>query len=500
MSDPKYADLRREVDHLGRRFGEVVEQLAGAEAFALVETVRTLARQFTEGSDDAGAQLRALLAGLDGRQLAPVIRAFSIFLELANLAEDRQRIRVLQQRERDLHPQPRRESIRDAIAAFHSRNLPPGEVQALVGRAQIELVLTAHPTEAKRRSVRRILRRIHALLVAGDAADATPSSQQRAEATLSSELELLWQTDLLRPFRPTPLQEVERGLAFHGVLWDEVPEVVDDLRQALAEYYPGLQSPHEPLVRYGSWIGGDRDGNPFVTPEITRQTLQMERSATLEKHLHAARMLARTLSISERHTPSPASLREAVAEAGRRWPELGTELERIAPLETLRHWLYVVQWRLRQTDRVTLDDAQATPPAGAYAGPDELHADVQRVADALLATGNRTTFEVEVQPWLDQIRVFGFHTARLDVRQHSGVYVETFDELWRARGVLAPDETCDEARREALLTDTLDEAPNCDVDGLGPQAAETFEMFRVLRRTARRSGMDVLGAHVISMT
>jgi phosphoenolpyruvate carboxylase len=500
MTETPNAPLRREIDSLGRSFGEVIRRFAGAANFDLVENVRTLARDFREGNAAAGEQLRTVLAGLGLVQLEIVIRAFSIFLELANLAEDRQRVRVLRDRERESFPQPRRESIRDAIHAYHNRGLSTGEVQKLVDRTQIELVLTAHPTEAKRRSLRRILRRLNAALDQLEGADLTPSIERQWSSTITSELEILWQTDLLRPFRPTPLQEVERGLAFQAVLWDGVPTVLNELREALAESYPKVREPGGPMIRYASWIGGDRDGNPFVTPDITRETLVMSRRAAVDKHIAACRLVSWSLSISERQTPASAALSDAIAAAGQRWPELGAELEGVAPLETYRRWLFVVHWRLRQTRRVSLDADKAELPAGAYATADDLHADVQLVADALRATGNATTLAIEVQPWLDQIRVFGFHIARLDVRQHSAIYRDAFTELWQANEMAGDPGQLDEPAREKVLADTLDQAAAVKLEGLSDSTAEMFEMFRVLRRTARRFGMAALGEHVISMT
>ncbi|HYO25893.1 MAG TPA: phosphoenolpyruvate carboxylase [Lacipirellulaceae bacterium] len=507
MNENTHAPLRREIDQLGRWFGEAIQRFAGAAGFALVEQVRNLARQLREGDAAAGAELRALLRELDPARLKTVVCAFSIFLELANLAEDRQRVRVLRRRERESHPQPRRESIRDAIAAFHSRGLAAAEVQSLVDRAHVELVLTAHPTEAKRRSVRRILRRIDTALAQRDSDAAGPTLAERLVGVVRSEIELLWQTDLLRPWRPTPLQEVERGLAFQGVLWEEAPQVLADLRHALAEYYPKVSAPERPIIAYGSWIGGDRDGNPFVTPDITRQALCMSRAAALERHTSAARMLARALSISDRQTAPHPPLAAAVHQAVAAWPELAGELEHIAPLETYRRWIYVVQWRLERTAQVTLEAADSGAfqmPAGAYADPGELLADVQLIADALAATGNQTTRDVEVQPWLDQIRVFGFHITRLDVRQHSAVYRDAFSELWQSQGRAADADSLDERARERMLVESLAEAPTWTPDpaagGLSPPTAETFEMFRVLRRAARRFGMSALGHHVISMT
>jgi phosphoenolpyruvate carboxylase len=503
MSDTSQNLLRREIDQLGRWFGEAVQRFAGREGFELVERVRSLARLLSEGNDEAGNELRGLLAELQPGQLKTVVRAFSIFLELANLAEDRQRVRVLRRRERESAPQPRKESIREAISKFHGRGLSTSDVQSLVDRAQIELVLTAHPTEAKRRSVRRILRRIGALLLERDDREPLPSLDEKIITTIRSELELLWQTDLLRPRRPTPLQEVERGLAFQGVLWEEAPQVLADLRQALVEFYPKVKPPRTPIIHYGSWIGGDRDGNPFVTPDITRQTLLMSRDAAITRHHAAAKLLARALSISDRETAPFAALSEGVERAAAMWPDLKSGLDQLAPLETYRRWVYVIQWRLQRTDQVTLDPVAAGEPqlpGGAYAAPDELLADVQLIADALEASDNRTTLEVEVRPWIDQIRVFGFHIARLDVRQHSGIYRDAFTELWKANGHAGDPETLDEPTREKTLAETLEQAPQAKFENLSDPTAEMFEMFRVLRRAARRFGMSAIGQHVISMT
>jgi phosphoenolpyruvate carboxylase len=502
MPDDPHVLLRREIDQLGRWFGEAIQRFAGADGFALVEQVRQLAKSLREGNDAAGGELSALLKRLDLQQLKVVICAFSIFLELANLAEDRQRVRVLRRREREQYPQPRRESIRDAINGFKERGLSTADVQSLVERARIELVLTAHPTEAKRRSVRRILRKIHALLESLDADDVAPSAQAKLTKSIRSELELLWQTDLLRPRRPTPLQEVERGLAFQSVLWEEVPDVLADLRQALAEAYPKARVPAAPMICYGSWIGGDRDGNPFVTPAITQETLVKSRKAAVERHQAAAQMLARALSVSDRQTPPPQALGDAIQAAAARWPELGAALEAVAPLESYRRWLFAVQWRLARTSQVTLDEAAggAALAEGAYAHADELHADVQLISDALAATGNGTTAEAEVQPWLDQIRVFGFHNTRLDVRQHSGVYRDAFTELWQTSGMQGDAESLDEATRERVLAETLERAAGVKLEGLSASTLEMFDTFRVLRRAARRYGMAALGQHVISMT
>lgn len=495
-----HTELRREIDDLGRIFGATIERFAGESGLDLVEQVRGLARAMREGHAEAGPALEKLLAELDDGQLKIVIRSFSIFLELANLAEDRQRIRTLKQREEASYPEPRKESIRDAIAAFKSRGLSSSEVQTLVNRVAIELVLTAHPTEAKRRSMRRILRRLHETLAERDVQEGSSRQKALANRQLQSEMEMLWQTDLIRSRRPTVLDEVARGLAFLPVLWDEAPALVDELRQSLKESYPSVKVQDDPpLIRYGSWIGGDRDGNPFVTPEFTRQTLEQLRKSALDLHLATCRRLSKYLSISDRETPPPAKLTTALRKVAATYPELGEELQSLTPLESYRQWLRAIEWRLMQTAAVSLDEGEEIP-VGAYRSAKELWADVEVIASSLNATKNSNTEDAEVQPWLDQILIFGFHTERLDIRQHSGVYRSVIDEAWQKLGVRGAGETLDESARCERLLQTIGRPLPVDSTEWSPEAKETLELFALLRRVGRRFGMSALGGHVVSMT
>ncbi|MCA9237274.1 MAG: phosphoenolpyruvate carboxylase, partial [Planctomycetales bacterium] len=493
-------ELRREIDQLGRLFGDIIKRFSGEAGFELVEQIRALARQLRHGDESAGPLLHERTAALSDSQLRTVVRSFSIVLEIANLAEDRQRVRVLRQRERDSYPAPRRESVGAALAEFHRRGLSTEEVQQLVDRVAIELVLTAHPTEAKRRSVRRILRKVRQVLAQGDRPDVLPREQEKITDQIRGELYKLWQTDFVRPWRPTVLQEVERGLSIMPVLWSEVPALLADLRTGLQETYPKVKMPAVPLVRYGSWIGGDRDGNPFVTAEVTAETLTLLRRHAVTAHRTAARRLGRSLSISDRLAAAPSKLEAALAAASERWPDLAEQLQRMPPLETYRRWLHVITWRLRRT----LDspvDATAKHRDGGYSNGDELAADVKLVAESLCSAGDELVARNEVQPWLDQIHIFGLHSARLDIRQHSGVYSEAINELWQAAGLCADPASLDEEAREQLLLATMADERLPGVDFAGSElTVESLQLFALLRRIARHGGMAPLGAHVLSMT
>ncbi|MEM8945209.1 MAG: phosphoenolpyruvate carboxylase [Planctomycetota bacterium] len=498
MAENLFPKLSREIDQLGRLCGNIIRQMAGDASFDLVEQLRKLVRNMHEGDEQASNQIRELLGGLDERQISVITRGFTIFLELSNLAEDRRRVRVLRDRTRQAYPNPASETIRAAIAEYHRQGISSATVQQYVDSLGIELVLTAHPTEAKRRAVRRLLGNIRALLKEADDDELLPMEKDRLDRQLVAKISNLWQTDFIRPWRPTVMQEVERGLRIKDVLWQQIPRVISELREALAEHYPKVKLSETPIVQYGSWIGGDRDGNPFVTPDVTEQTLAYLRSEALTSHLNQCGKLSQALSLSDRQTPAAACLVDAIASAGQQWPELQDRLAKLPPLEAYRRWLFVVHWRLAQTALAKPGGEQTY--AGVYASSDDLEADVQIVAESLCSTGNQALAEIEVQPWLDQIRVFGLHMARLDIRQDSGLYRGVIDEVFSKTGLVSDIAERDEVGRRQALVENMGASIELNWDDLSPESRETLELFTLLRRVARTYSLSALGQHILSMT
>jgi phosphoenolpyruvate carboxylase len=488
--------LHDEIGMLGTLLDDVVADLEGAAALTRVQRFRQLAQRRREGDDDAGSALASAVRDLPDSGAAIVARAFTTFFDLANLAEDRQRVRVLRRRERERFPAPPAESIGDAVRQLQARGLTAEGMQALLDRFRLEPVFTAHPTEARRRTIREKLRDLRTTLEALDVADILPRERQDLLDRLRGDLTMLWLTDILRERRPTVLEELDRSLFFYTTLWQVVPRLYRELQQALAATYPGHPFDVPVFLRFGSWIGGDRDGNPFVTTPVTTAALARLQDEAVRYHVTHCRALRRTLGVSSERAHVGDALRRALDTACARWPEAQACANVIAPADTCRRWLRVVQWRLEQTRTRTPGQDAAD---GAYPHGSDLLADLDLLRASLVGAVGGDRLVAPLDDWMWQVRVFGFHVARLDVRQESRRYRQVMTELLRALGRDVDMETCDEDTRVRLLSDTMDCAETF-AQGLSPETADAIALFRLLARIVHRGGAEALGVHVISMT
>jgi len=495
-STTETAPLREEIAELGDLLGNTIQEIAGADNLQTIESIRRLSRDRRNGAAHADDQLEALIADLSDDQLRVVIRAFSMFLDLANLAEDRERMRVLRQRTRVAYPLTRRESIEDALMQLKTSGITAAQMQELLDQLRIELVFTAHPTEAKRRSVRSKLRRIRELLAVSDN-DLLPHERVQHNQRVRAELTKLWLTDFIRPYRPTVLQEVQRGLSVKPVLWAVIPQILGELRAALAKVYTGHKFCIRHCVSFGSWIGGDRDGHPYVTAEVTQQTLLWLRQAALDFHRGVCVELLHSLSMSKRQMLPSETIGRMIADALQRWPKLQERIANFPPDEELRRLLSIVDWRLEQTQNHAFDVRDVR---GAYASRQEFENDIQSLRDTLVRDSRTGPMASEVTQWLDQIQTFGFHLVRLDVRQDSRQYAIVINELLEKAGFCTNATELSETERQQVLTSTLVRPLHLENTELSELAAETLALFRLLSRTAESFGMQALGGHVVSMT
>jgi len=493
------AQLRAEVRQLGSALGRVITRLEGSETLYTVETLRRLAKARRSGNTEAARQLGEVVRALTPAAAFNQAMAFTLYFELVNLAEENFRITLLRRRRvaRLLATapggEPMRESIEAAVVDLKRRGLSTAQMQSLVDRLDIELVFTAHPTEAKRRTLLTKLRRLAEILRQRSHPDGTPDPALLEADCVEREIASLWLTDRSRSARPEVADEARTGLwYFDMTLYDTLPRLHADMARALALYFPGVRPPARWLT-FGSWIGGDRDGNPNVTAAVTAEILLLNRRLAIEKIRLAARELSRTLTVSDRRDSVSAELREKVRENRNLSPHL-EELGRRYPHEPYRLLLGALRERLGQAV------AEVRAGEGGVAGDGAAVSDTINVIQSSLEAGRGGLLTGgELATLRVQFDTFGLHTARLDIRQHSARH-----EAAVAEALARPDYPgLGEEQKVSLLETTLAGSVPLSAAALARLSAATRDVLDPLAlaaRAAATSGSDGLGLYVISMT
>jgi phosphoenolpyruvate carboxylase len=493
-------DLSATIHLLGEALGEVLRAQESVALFETEEHIRALAKARRAGEMDAAVRLPLAVADLPVDAARATASAFAVYFDLINLAEEVHRIQALRARERAQHPAPIGESIGEAIARLRARGVTAERMAELLRELRIELVLTAHPTEAKRRTVLSKLQRISDLLRHLQDLDLLPRERTELLAGLRAEITALWLTDRARTTRPAVTDEVRTGLYFvDEVFWDLVPRIDADLEAAVALHYPGLVPPPAWLT-VASWIGGDRDGNPSVVTELTAETLRLHRGLAVERHRRSVQDLARRLSVSSRRCPPPEAL-TAWLDARRPLPAHVAYLEQRYAGEPYRLALSLLAADLEAASREDmtarlLDEA----PHAARITADEVRKVVDLVAQGVppALAGDR------IRALEHQLESFGLHAARLDIREDSGRLAATLGDILVRLGLEADFPERDEPARAAvllrLLADQAPKASEISALALDELPAETWRLFRLLARAQAIYGRASLGPFIISMT
>ncbi|TAG28775.1 MAG: phosphoenolpyruvate carboxylase [Verrucomicrobia bacterium] len=502
------AQLRAEVRALGQTLGQVITRLEGPETLAKVESLRGLAKAARSGKADAAKALSASVAELSPPEAFNQAMAFTLYFELVNLAEENFRILLLRRRREALaragtiikadDAQPLRESIGSAVAELKARGVTPEAMQSLVDRIAIELVFTAHPTESKRRSLLTKLRRLAGLL--------QPSGGQISglasnSAAIEREIASLWLTDRSRVERPSVADEARTGLwYFDTTLYDVLPRLQADMVRALARHYPGVK-PSTRWLTFGSWIGGDRDGNPNVTASVTEEVLALHRQLALGKLLEKTRDLGRSLTISDRREQISPEMKRLLRE-NRHLSERVAALAKRYPHEPYRLVLAGLRERLNLAIARN-PSAFSLEGAGPNAEPIFQTSDAREIytvlSESLAAGRGAILAEGELQDNLIRLDSFGLHTARLDLRQHSGPHEAAVAEL------LARTDypKLSEAERRDVLSEALPGAKPMSpvaVAALSNATRHVLEPLVLAARIHARLGRESLGIYIISMT
>jgi len=445
--------LRDDTRLLGRILGDVLRHQAGEAGYRRIEAIRQAAVRFRRGqgneAEAARAELARLMDGLPIAQVLDVVRAFSYFSQLANLAED-----VHQNRRRRLHAlagsPPQRGSLEASLASLAAQGVGVDAIARWCGQARLSPVLTAHPTEVQRRSILDAERGIAELVSRRDRMTLTPAERADDERRLGRRVLGLWQTAMLRLSRLQVVDEIENGLAYYRYTFlDELPALYADLASRLGdEALGGRLLP--PFLRMGSWIGGDRDGNPFVTARTLVHAVRAQSTVAFEHYLDEVHRLGSELSLSTRLVRPTAALLELAQAANDANPHRQDEPYRQA--------LIGVYARVATTARAKSDAPIARAPQverPPYASPAELDADLATIAASLATHGASALAEERLVPLRYAVAAFGFHLASLDLRQNADVHEAVVGELLERAGVVASYAALDERARVFTLAAEL---------------------------------------------
>jgi phosphoenolpyruvate carboxylase len=417
------------------------------------------------------------------------LQAYGIWFQLLAIAEENATIRTRRRIERDGGPDALPGTFSHVIAQAAAAGVEPAALQDLLDRSLIQPVLTAHPTEAKRVTVLEIHRRIYRLLVELESPRWTPRERAALLGDLRNEIDLLWLTGEIRLEKPSVEQEVAWGLHFFDeTIFGRIPELLDRLDAALARHYPESEFRIPPVFRFGSWIGGDRDGNPFVTAAVTRAALASSREATLRHYRREIGRLLRSLSIAAHSVTVPPAFLARLASALDRSGERAA-IEARNPGEVFRQFLACMLGRL---------DPDA---ADAYRDPEQLLADLVALEDGLVGARCAALAHSLVRPVRRQVEAFGFSAASLDIRQNAMVINRTLQAIWRQRHAGQEPPAADSEAWASWLFAELARPLDSPAafEGLPAEAAETLATVRLMREMATQD-RSALGTFILSMT
>jgi len=495
-SEEDHARMRQDIRFLGEVLGETIKRQEGPKLLALVEQVRAASKRERGAVGADGPQLAPLLSDIEAPTALLLARAFATYFQLANIGEQVHRTAALRQSRRE-----EQTWLREALERIVERGLPGGQLEATVGQLELRPVFTAHPTESARRSVLSKVLDVAGLVEQVRSAP-TEAAARRCERRLREDVELLWQTNELRLGRPRPEDEAQSMLYYLDQLSRvAVPDLLEDLDDELARAGIRLGFGVSPL-RFGSWVGGDRDGNPSVTPEVTARVLVLQHEHGVARLLDQVDQLVGALSESTAIVGVSARLLESIEEDRVAMPEVYERFGRLDAEEPYRLKCSFVRQRLVNT-RVRIRARQGHQPGRDYLGATGLVDDLRIIYDSLSANRGELVAEGSVRRLAAWVATFGLHMATLDVREHAEAHHRLLGELYDALGELdGPYGELSRAERTRLLGAELVSPRSLTSvrTRLSRGGEATMAVFGVVADALDLLGEGVVESYVVSMT
>lgn len=484
--------LRRDVKLLGKMLGEILVNHGGSELFEKVEKIRLMSKTLrTHFDQEIYTNLKAEIANLSSPMRRQIIRAFSMYFHLINAAEQNHRIR--RRREYQLQDdnivQPA--SIESAILSLKENDINEDVIQKVLHTLSLELVITAHPTEATKRSILEIQQRIADILKSLDHPLLTSRERKKLEESLFNEVTILWQTDELRQHKPTVLDEVRNGLYyFDQTLFEVLPEIHQEVADNLGKYYSHAAWEVPNFLRFGSWIGGDRDGNPNVTHEVTWETLNRQRRLVLKKYKNVLVDLMKRYSqattrveVSEELLTFIEEKEDIYLKEEKKWPNKA---------EVYRRAFALIIERVKHVGSSELG----------YKSAEELLEDLYLIKRSL-KMHHPAAHELKIiQKLIRQVQLFGFHLATLDIRNHSGEHEAAITEILRKVRITENYAELPEEEKIKILQNILmDPRPVLLLnEDYSAETQEMIKVFQMIKEAHEEFGKRSISVYLVSMT
>ncbi|WP_197032356.1 phosphoenolpyruvate carboxylase [Bacillus sp. UNC41MFS5] len=483
--------LRRDVKLLGKMLGDILINHSGSALFDKVEKIRLMCKTLRENFDQSIYDaLKEEISSLDAPMRKQVIRAFSMYFHLINAAEQNHRMRRRRQYQLQEETVVQPASIESAILLLKEKDIEEDVIQDTLNTLSLELVITAHPTEATKRSILEIQQRIAEILKSLDHPLLTSRERKKLEESLFNEVSILWQTDELRQNKPTVIDEVRNGLYyFDQTLFEVLPEIHQEVAEGLEKNFTNTQWEVPNFLRFGSWIGGDRDGNPNVTHDVTWETLKKQRRLVLKKYKKALVELMKRYSHSTSRVEVSNDLLTLIEQEDtyltddQKWPNKG---------EAYRRAFAIIIERVKQVGKTDLG----------YKSADELLEDLN-VIKRSLKKHHPSAHELKIiQKLIRQVQLFGFHLATLDIRNHSGEHEAAMTEILRKVSITENyADLSEEEKLKILQNILLDPRPLLLLnEDYSAETQEMIKVFQTIKKAHEEFGRRAISVYLVSMT
>lgn len=499
--------LRKMIHTVDDLLGEILKEQGGEVLYNIVEELRSGYVAIREKNDPKRrTELMQIIEDLDQDMLGKVIRAFNTFYALSNLVEEdfnhRERRRIFRRGDDHLW----KGSFLDAVKCLQKEGITADEMQTIVDGMRYSPVFTAHPTEARRRTLMDLQREIFLLVDRLQTPELSDEEEMHLMRNLKAQIQLMWRTNEVRTSKPSVTDEVRYGLYyFNESLFDAIPVVYRYFERAIRKTY-GANTVNIPsFLSFGSWIGGDRDGNPFVTPDITEQAIRLHMQTALKAYIERVQKLQGQLTHSTQFITPSSTFRKNMEDEDGIYADIFYDvLPDYYMEEPYRRKLQIIAYRLQQTLNAVearLDGNNIDLPERAYKNSDELLVDLNLISESLLSHGDDAIAKWDLRDLVRLVETCNFNLYKLDIRQESNIHTDTVAEIAKQLRDIDYHSFSEEKRIEFLACMIKTKAlPIPNTAAMTEKSAETLEVFNVMMKMREEAGADAFGAYVISMT